>query len=59
MLGELTISCAERLVTVAVRLVQLTVTKYDLLFQLSVPAGRMLTHDQLLQTGLRPDEQTG
>ena len=40
MLGELPISYAERLVTVAVRPVQLTATKYDLLFSFrSTPYG--------------------
>ena len=48
-LGDLTIDYAERLVTVAGRPVQLTATEYALLFELSVHAGRVLTHDRLLQ----------
>ena len=34
---------------VAERPVRLTPTEYELLFELSVHAGRVLTHDQLLQ----------
>ena len=48
-LGDLTIHYAERLVTVAGRAVQLTATEYRLLVELSVNAGRVLTHDQLLR----------
>ena len=48
-LGDLTIDYARRLVTVAGRPVQLTPTEYDLLSELSVHAGRVLTHNQLLQ----------
>ena len=48
-LGDLTINYAERLVTVAGRPVQLTATEYKLLSDLSVNAGRVLTHDQLLK----------
>ena len=48
-LGDLTIDYGERLVTVAGRAVQLTATEYRLLFELSVNAGRVLTHDQLLR----------
>ena len=48
-LGDLTIDYAERRVTVAGRPVQLTTTEYELLFELSVNAGWVLTHDQLLQ----------
>ena len=48
-LGDLTIDYAERRVTVAGRPVQLTTTEYELLFELSVNAGRVLTHDQLLR----------
>ena len=56
--GDLTIDYAKRLVTVAGRPVQLTATEYRLLFELSVNAGRALTHDQLLRRvwgGRRPD----
>ena len=52
MLGDLIINYAERLVTVAGEPVQLTAAEYDLLFELSVDAGRVLTHDQLLRTGM-------
>ena len=34
--------------TVAGRQVRLTATEYNLLFELSINAGRVLTHDQLL-----------
>ena len=47
-LGDLTIDYAERRVTVAGSPVQLTATEYELLFELSAHAGRVLTHDQLL-----------
>lgn len=46
---ELTINYAERGVTVAGRPVKLTATEYKLLYELSVHAGRVLTHDHLLQ----------
>ena len=49
MLGDLTIDYAERRVTVAGQPVQLTATEYELLFELSVNGGRVLTHDQLLR----------
>ena len=49
LLGDLMIDYAERLVTVAGRPVQLTSTEYELLSDLSLNAGRVLTHDQLLQ----------
>ena len=48
-LGDLTIDYAGRLVAVAGRPVQLTPTEYRLLFELSVNAGRTVTHDQLLR----------
>ena len=48
-LGDLTISYGERLVSLASRPVQLTGTEYRLLFELSVNAGRLLTNDQLLR----------
>ena len=48
-LGDLAIDYAERLVTVAGNAVQLTATEYDLLRVLSVNAGRVLTHEQLLR----------
>ena len=48
-LGELAIDYVERTVTVASRPAQITPTEYKLLFELSTNAGRVLTHDQLLQ----------
>ncbi len=55
LLGDLAINYAERRVTVDGRPVQLTATEYKLLFELSVNAGRVLTHDQLLRRGWGPD----
>ena len=49
MLGDLAIDYGERRVTVAGRPVQLTETEYKLLFELSINAGRVLTHDRLLR----------
>ena len=49
-LGDLTIDYAERRVTVANRPVELTATEYELLCELSVNGGRVLTYDQLLRT---------
>ena len=46
---ELTIEYAERRVSLADRAVRLTNIEYRLLFELSVNAGLVLTHDQLLQ----------
>ena len=48
-LGDLRISYSDRRVTVAGEPVQLSATEYRLLTELSVNAGRVLTHDQLLQ----------
>ena len=48
-LGDLTIDYVERRVTVAGRPVELTSTEYELLSELSVNAGQVLTHDQLLR----------
>ena len=48
MLGDLTLDYAERAVSVAGRPVHLTPTEYELLFELSVNAGRVLTFDHLL-----------
>ena len=48
-LGDLKIDYAERRVTAADHPVQLTATEYKLLFALSINAGRVLTHDQLLR----------
>ena len=54
-LMDLAINYAERRVTVAGRPVQLTATEYKLLFELSVNAGRVMTHHQLLRRGWGPD----
>ena len=48
-LGDLTIDYDRRRVTVAGRPVNLTASEYDLLFELSVNAGQVVTHDQLLR----------
>ena len=48
-LGDLTIDYAERLVTLAGRPVQLRAKEYQLIFELSVSAGRVLTHNELLR----------
>ncbi len=47
--GDLAINYAERSVTVAGEPVELTATEYRMLVELSVNAGIVLTHDQLLQ----------
>ena len=59
--GDLTIDYAERRVSLAGRAVRLTNIEYRLLFELSVNAGRVLTHDQLLQRvwGLDHSRQPG
>jgi PAS domain S-box-containing protein len=48
-LGDLTISFAERRVTVAGKGVSLSATEYKILYELAINAGRVLTHDQMLQ----------
>ena len=48
-LGELTINYADRAVTASDRPVKLSATEYKLLFELSANAGRVMTHDQILQ----------
>lgn len=48
-LGDLQINYDERGVTVAGYPVRLTATEYNLLFELSVNAGRVMTQDQLLE----------
>ena len=58
LLGDLSIDYAERRVTLAGRPVQVTATEYELLYRLSAAAGRVLTHDQLLQAVWGP-ERTG
>ena len=57
-LGDLSIDYAGRRVTLAGRPVQVTATEYELLYRLSAAAGRVLTHDQLLQAVWGP-ERTG
>ena len=47
-LGDLEINYAERRVSFAGRPIRLTATEYNLLFELSINAGRVLTHEQLL-----------
>ena len=49
MRGDLTIDYAQRLVSVAGEPVRLTAIEYDFLRELSVHAGRVLTHQHLLQ----------
>ena len=48
-IGDLTIDYSRRHVTVADSPVHLTATEYKVLFELSTNAGRVLTHEQLLQ----------
>ena len=48
-LGELTINYTDRSVTESDRPVKLSATEYKLLFELSTNAGRVMTHDQILQ----------
>ena len=48
-LGELTVDYDERQVTQGGRPLELTAAEYDLLFELSIQAGRVVTHDQLLR----------
>ena len=48
LLGDLTVNYADRAVSVAGRPVYLTVTEYELLVELSANAGRVLTHEALL-----------
>lgn len=48
-LGNVAIDYEVRNVTASGRPVELTATEYRLLFELSINAGRILTHDQILQ----------
>ena len=48
-LGDLAIDYAHRHVTVADQKVRLTAIQYDLLAELAVNSGRMVTHEELLQ----------
>ncbi len=47
--GELTITYADREVAVSGHRIQLSATEYKLLFELSINAGRVMTHDRILQ----------
>ena len=58
-LGNLTINYAERRVSVAGRSVHLSATEYKLLVELSVNAGRVLTHGQLLRRVWDQDDSVG
>ena len=58
-LGDLTIDYAERLVTLAGRPVPMRAKEYQLLFELSVNAGRVLTHDELLRRIWGPTNRPG
>ncbi|MBZ4687871.1 MAG: two-component system, OmpR family, operon response regulator KdpE [Clostridia bacterium] len=49
-IGELTIDLAHRLVTVGGQPIKLTPTEYDILKNLALHAGRVLTHQQLLRS---------
>ncbi len=49
MCGDLVIDYVERRATVAGSVAPLTPTEYNLLYQLSTNAGRVLTHDQLIR----------
>ena len=48
-LGDLTVDFAQRRVTLAGRQVQLTPTEYGILAELAAHAGRVLTHEHLLE----------
>ena len=54
-LGDLSIDYAERRIGVAELPVELTATEYDILFELSVNAGRVLTHEYLMRRVWGPD----
>ena len=54
--GDLTVDYAQRRVTVAGNPVELTDIEYRLLVELSVNAGRALTHEHLLQRVWGPDK---
>jgi len=53
--GDLTINFAERRVTIADREVKLTPTEYNLLQELALNAGKVLTHTQLLSKVWGPE----
>ena len=52
--GDLTINFAERLVTVAGSMVRLTATEYEVLVELALNAGRVVTHERLLGRVWKP-----
>ena len=54
--GDLTVDYPQRRVTVAGRTVALTIIEYRMLVELSVNAGRPLTHEHLLQRVWGPDK---
>ena len=56
MRGDLTIDYPQRRVTMAGRPVALTGIEYQMLVELSVNAGRALTHERLLQRVWEPDK---
>ena len=55
-LGDLTIAFAERRVSVAGQAVPLTATEYNLLTELAIHAGRVVTHEQLLARVWGPND---
>ena len=55
--GELDINYAERWVTLAGRPVRLTPTEYELLLELALNAGRVVPHNQLLQSVWGPERR--
>ena len=57
--GDLVIDYAERRVTVRGEPLELTPTEYDLLVELSIDAGRVVTHDHLLLRVWGPDKPGG
>ncbi len=57
-LGELTVDYTERRVTVAGRTIKLTAAEYGLLFELSINAGKVVSHDRLLRRVLGPKPST-
>ena len=58
--GELTIDLAHRLVAITGQEIKLTPIEYDILKNLALHAGRILTHRQLLRTiwGLEYQDET-
>ena len=54
-LGDLTIDYVDRLVTLSGSSVRLSPTEYKLLYELSISAGRVLTHDQILERVWGPE----